>query len=313
MRSGLPSSLLGAAVSEGTCRPLGTDPLLRENLGEGVELAADDREALVSVARVGRFRICEGGEVIVERDPRATEGELGVWLNGLVAVMLLGQQGCAALHASALKVSGVTLAVAGSGGAGKSTTALELARRGHSLLADDVLPVRRSDGGGGSEFFVEPFGRPFHLSAESFASVGMTVPAGARSSPKSEKLEVPLAPAPHSGLDAIVVLEVVPQPAEGAHGVRTEPVAPVAAIALLTEHASASHLHRRLWPEQLFRWSSGLASSVPVYRLARPGGRRTVREVGDAVEQLVADLVTPGRVAAPALTVPPASRSARPR
>ena len=51
-------------------------------------------------------------------------------------------RGVPALHASAVAVGGAALAVVGSAGAGKSTTAAARAARGHAVVADDVLALR---------------------------------------------------------------------------------------------------------------------------------------------------------------------------
>jgi hypothetical protein len=49
-------------------------------------------------------------------------------------------------HAAALTINGQGVLLLGAGGLGKTTLALELARRGHGFLSDDVGAVRRADG-----------------------------------------------------------------------------------------------------------------------------------------------------------------------
>ncbi len=56
------------------------------------------------------------------------------------------------LHASLIVVRGRGLLLRGPSGAGKSDVALELLRRGHRLVADDVVEVAERDG--------RPWGRP---------------------------------------------------------------------------------------------------------------------------------------------------------
>lgn len=51
------------------------------------------------------------------------------------------------LHGSLLDVHGVGTLLLGPSGIGKSECALELLSRGHRLVADDVLEVRRREGG----------------------------------------------------------------------------------------------------------------------------------------------------------------------
>jgi HPr kinase/phosphorylase len=53
---------------------------------------------------------------------------------------------CAVLHGGLIEVFGVGVLITGESGIGKSETALELVKRGHRLVADDVVRVRRVAG-----------------------------------------------------------------------------------------------------------------------------------------------------------------------
>jgi hypothetical protein len=63
------------------------------------------------------------------------------FLLGPVLGLLLRLRGVACLHASAVAIGGRAVAFVGSAGAGKSTTAAAFARRGHSLLSDDIVAL----------------------------------------------------------------------------------------------------------------------------------------------------------------------------
>ncbi|WP_420125048.1 serine/threonine protein kinase [Longimicrobium sp.] len=71
-----------------------------------------------------------------------TVEDAATYLLGPVFGLVLRLRGIPSLHASAVAVDGVAVALAGAAGTGKSTTAAALAARGHALLADDVLALR---------------------------------------------------------------------------------------------------------------------------------------------------------------------------
>jgi hypothetical protein len=74
------------------------------------------------------------------------------YLLGPVLGFLLRLRGVTCLHASAVAFGNCAVAFAGSEGAGKSTTAAALARRGHAVISDDIVAITERDGG----FFTRP-------------------------------------------------------------------------------------------------------------------------------------------------------------
>lgn len=75
----------------------------------------------------------------VLRTPQATT-EFAAQLNWFLALELAPRE---VLHAGLLDVAGEGVLILGRSGIGKSETALELVRRGHRLVADDTVEVRR--------------------------------------------------------------------------------------------------------------------------------------------------------------------------
>jgi HPr Serine kinase C-terminal domain len=65
---------------------------------------------------------------------------------GPVLGLLLRLRGTISLHASGVAIGGQAVLFAGDAGAGKSTTAAAMARRGHAMISDDVVPIREQDG-----------------------------------------------------------------------------------------------------------------------------------------------------------------------
>lgn len=128
----------------------------------GGELISDERQLdgsiLFQIERgaEGGYRIWGpeyGGNVISAdgRRVRAAPGAAGIdtWQRMLVAQVLpfaAVLRGLEVLHASAVGMDRGAVALLGHSGAGKTSLALALCRRGAAFLADDVLALERADG-----------------------------------------------------------------------------------------------------------------------------------------------------------------------
>jgi hypothetical protein len=72
--------------------------------------------------------------------------DASTYLLGPVLGLLLRLRGVTCLHASAVSIGGRAVAFVGAAGAGKSTTAAALARRGYSVLSDDIVALSEQGG-----------------------------------------------------------------------------------------------------------------------------------------------------------------------
>jgi hypothetical protein len=90
---------------------------------------------------VGTFLIHEGKAIIVDPVPETGEDFLRLLILGAAMGVLLHQRGFLVLHASAVEVHGQAVVFIGNKGGGKSTLAATLQRRGHDLIADDVVAI----------------------------------------------------------------------------------------------------------------------------------------------------------------------------
>lgn len=108
-----------------------------------------------------RFRYSDGMEFFL--DGRGTTiwatwpnslavEDAAVYLLGPIMGFLLRLRGTVCLHASAISVGDVAVALVGAAGAGKSTTAAAFAQRGQLVLSDDVVALTESD----DRFLVQP-------------------------------------------------------------------------------------------------------------------------------------------------------------
>jgi hypothetical protein len=94
----------------------------------------------------------QGSEVWTMWPENLTIEDTATYLLGPVLGLLLRLRGVTCLHASAVAFGEKAIVFVGSAGAGKSTTAAALARRGHAILSDDVVALAERNG----SFYVHP-------------------------------------------------------------------------------------------------------------------------------------------------------------
>ena len=276
----LPEDLLGAAVRVGHLGAPPVEPGVDEALAPlAGRLIAGPRVAQLVIDGCVGFQVDEGRSVTVDVAFGTGEADVASWLHGTVAALVLGQQGRTALHASTVAIGTTGVAIAGRRGAGKSTTALELRRRGHRLVTDDVSPVDRDSGGRPT---VTAFGRALHVWPETANRLGIDVGEARTVTSTSPKLSLPVAAAAWVALAHVVVL--VPDDAMRTT-VRTRANG-WPAFEVIGTNAYRVELISRLWRRDLFRWTTWLASAVKVHELRRPESGWSVAEVADAIEDL---------------------------
>ncbi len=114
------------------------DPVLH---GTGPVQVGRDGLCRLGIDHVACFLVRNGREVVVE--PRGDIGtpEFRSWLLGAVLGMLCHQRRLFPLHAACVRFGDGAVALAGRTGAGKSSLAAALVRRGHGLVADDVCVI----------------------------------------------------------------------------------------------------------------------------------------------------------------------------
>ena len=109
----------------------------------------------------------EGAQVWASWPVNLTIEDTVTYLLGPVLGLLLRLRGVTCLHASAVAFGEQAVALVGSEGAGKSTTAAALARRGHAILSDDVVTLAELNG----SFYVHPAYPYLSLWPESVESI----------------------------------------------------------------------------------------------------------------------------------------------
>ncbi len=87
------------------------------------------------------YRIEKGTTVTVCPRENATLHDVTSFLIGWGFAFLFTQRGFSCLHSTTLDIDGRGLIISGVSGAGKSTTALELMKKGYKFLADDMTII----------------------------------------------------------------------------------------------------------------------------------------------------------------------------
>jgi hypothetical protein len=209
--------------------------------------------------------------------------DAATYLLGPVLGLLLRLRGVLALHASVVAANGRAAALAGPGGAGKSTAAAAFARAGHRVLADDVAALDERGGG----FTVVPAYPQLRLWPESAAALYGDAHALPRLAPGWEKRGVGLSGGAFQAAPLPLAAVYLLAPREAADVPRIEAMAPAAALLELAAHTFAGALLDAPLRRGEFEALSRLVRAVPVRRLVAddaPGG------LGALVAAVAADL-----------------------
>jgi hypothetical protein len=132
---------------------------------------ATPQQFLLNIDRVARYEISNGDEIVIDRAPQATDGDIRVFLLGSAIGALLHQRGLLPLHASAIETQLGAVAFMGQVGLGKSTLAAAFHRRGYRVLADDVCAVSLDADG---KPLVTPAYPQLNLWADALEQIGET-------------------------------------------------------------------------------------------------------------------------------------------
>jgi hypothetical protein len=192
-----------------------------------------------------------------------SDADAATYLLGPVLGLLLRLRGVLALHASVVAAHGRAAALAGPGGAGKSTAAAAFARAGHGVLADDVAALDESGGG----FRAVPAHPQLRLWPESAAALYGHADALPRLAPGWEKRGLDLAGGGFRAAPLPLAAVYLLAPREAGAVPRVEAVAPAAALVELATQTFAGALLDAPLRRREFEALSRLVRAVPVRRL----------------------------------------------
>jgi hypothetical protein len=230
------------------------------------------------VPGIGTFRFDTAPETIVLEPLPAVDDDLIDDAFHRIALPLSVQfGGVQVLHASAVRCGNGVAALCGRAGAGKSTLAFALSRRGHQLCADDAVPFDLS----GEPITVPPL--PFRMRLRPASAEWFEAPEllkGARATPWQRTGGAPFS--------ALFVLE---RPADAAPGdLAVDRLAPSDAFGAILPHAYYVVLDDEAANRRLVSAYLELADRLPVFAVRYHPDLAAVDRIAAAIEKEVMSL-----------------------
>lgn len=233
-------------------------------------------EAALAIKDIGTFLIRGGREIVIIPAPSVENSLIRLYLVGTVMAILLYQRNLLVLHASAVDIKGSAVGFLGISGAGKSSTAAALYKRGHRIIADDVMAINVAQ----SSANVFPGFPQIKLSLEAADSLGYDRESLLVLHSLEEKRgcrvlsEFPAAALP---LRCIYILT------EDTN-LEIEPIQPQASVIELLPHSVPTRW-LILGGATHFYHCTNLAKNIPIYRLKRPRSLVLLPDLARLVEE----------------------------
>jgi hypothetical protein len=261
------------ATSDGPKVPIFTSSLLTESGCPALKIFACSGGTLTHlVCHDGmEFWLDKNSERIWGAWPDTlTLGDAATYLLGPVLGLFLRRKGLACLHASAVVVQNGAVLFTGDAGAGKSTTAAAMARRGHAVLADDIVAITERDG----EFFAAPAYPYVSLWPESAEMLFGSVTKLASFSPTFAKQQLPLGETSYPFQEHPLRLSqifILSERSSGAQAPSVERLSLREGLLALVANSYATNVLDEQMRATEFRLFGRIMQSVPVQRLRANG------------------------------------------
>jgi hypothetical protein len=245
-------------------------------------------EYLQRVPGVASFLVRHGREIVIEPAPGAPAADMRAYLLGPVVSCLFLQAGMYALHASAVRMPEGAVAFLGHSGAGKSTMAAFLARRGFGVVSDDLCVLDPSSGVGCPPRVI-PVAPALKLWASALERLGDRADGLPQVWSGEMKYRMPVSEIEeHVPLAAVVFLEWDDAPDAEPQVARVEGVR---AVARLMEYFHFEYIMKAVGRQaECFELCGRMLRSVPAFTLRRPKDFGCVETALDAVVERVAAL-----------------------
>jgi hypothetical protein len=260
-----------------------TPAALSAPLATAESYEANDTEFLLRLPGIATYYVHDGVEIVVHPDAGAPELDVRSYLMGNLFAVLCHQRGLLPLHASAIATPQGAVAFLGASGAGKSSIAAFLARRGHRILADDICLI---DPAAPRDRRVLPMAPWLKLWSATLDAMGESSQGLSRIFSDDEKYRYVLqhheAPTP---LAELIVLERAEDQTEDRAEASFEPLAPVHALHAVLDLTYQSWLVRETGRTDRYFLRCGQAlDGVRVTRMRRPWGFAAMDATLEALE-----------------------------
>jgi hypothetical protein len=232
---------------------------------------------------IGCYLVTNGEEIIVAPEIGSRPLDVRAYLLGTLFVALCQQRHLLPLHASAVSSRKGAVAFLARSGEGKSSLAAHLARRGFSVLADDVCLIDSASSG---PAIVIPTAPWLKLWRNSLDYLGSQVQGLERVFSNDDKYRLPLAGTLHpEPIGRLVFLETNPN---GGSATEMQELSAVEAIPLLMNLTHQAYVLQATGQlEQSFLRCSRVSSQARAYRFIRPWGLDHLESTVDAVEKFL--------------------------
>ena len=233
-------------------------------------------------------------EFVMPRDGRwiecyahseSTVEDIELWLFGLVMSFILQSRSVFTLHAAAVNCRGKAIAFLGSNGYGKSTLSFFFAKKGHSLITDDVLPIVEGNG----RLFALPGSPSMNLWSQTLDHIGWPDQSSSKSAGAATKHRYGIDKFGFTRNESAVCLQNIyflqPRIPDDAQAVRIDAVTPAEAMVDLLAYTRANSMIEISAQRNLLRTYSLLISQASLRRLSYPRGFEHLDEIYQAILQ----------------------------
>lgn len=236
---------------------------------------------LLCVPGLARFLITAGRSVVIALEDQALPRDASGFVLGSSLGILLHQRGALVLHGSAVARNGRAIVLCGQSGAGKSTTAAALCKKGCSFVSDDICVIGLDAKGAP---VVLPDGRHLKLWRQSIEGLDLEARRGEVVRETFEKYFVEPGPTETEPplLDAIYELRESRLPGQDGIEALTLPDA----MRMLEQQAYRPRLRRELnSPRQILSQSVATLNHARAFAFTRPLGFDRLDAALDALMQ----------------------------
>lgn len=247
---------------------------------------ASEREFLFWVEGVGRYYVKNGDTIVVQPGGHTDLRESRLYLLGTVMGVLLMQRGLVPVHGSTVVINGCGVIFTGLSGAGKSTVAAALHKKGYALLADDVSAVAFDEHG---IPWVQPGYPQQKLWPVSASMIGINTTTLERVSADTNKYAVPVSAG--FGRQPIPVIAVYKLEVQGCDDIMLVPLNGIEKLTAIMNNTYRVELINGLGLRTVhFQKCVKLVKSTQVFCLSRPENAASLEPLVNILEQNFAEL-----------------------
>lgn len=241
-----------------------------------------NEKALIRISSRLSILVSAGQQIIIEAGNETTQGEIMTFLLGPALGLICHQRRALPLHGASVRIGNAAITLVGQSGAGKSTTATALIKRGHQLLCDDISvidPLRTE---------VQPGFPSIKLWQD--AADALTIQTNNLSKARTglQKFHYP-ANSDFNNLPTRLQTIIILTPRKYIASAELLPLDKISALAQLRAHIYRQRLSRLLGAEQTyFKQLGQLISKVPVMVLQRPDDLSQLDSTIELIEHVAA-------------------------